>query len=352
MVTAVQKVGSVILHRVDGKRPKVGEIVKGRINMDLRLAHMRHHTGTHIVIGAARQVLGPHVWQAGAQKGAEDARIDVTHFARLTDEERKRIEFLANEVVLKGIQIEKTFMKREEAEGKYGFRLYQGGVPAGKNIRVVRIGDFDVQGCGGTHLDNTSEVGLIKILRSERIQDGVVRIEFSAGLAAVKSIQDMETLLESSSQILSVPSQQLPKTVQRFFDEWKKLHKEVKELRKGALDLDRVLVDAEVVGGAKVVAMEVSLKMNEMIPVARELTGKERCVVVLVSGSDSGGHVVVARSEDVHLDSSKVVKKVAKMFGGSGGGKPAMAQGGGPDGSKVAEALKVARDIVVKALGK
>jgi len=351
-VTDVRKVGNVIVHRVEGKLPKVGEMAMGRIDVEMRLAHMWHHTGTHVVLGAARKVLGPHVWQAGAQKSSEDARIDITHFARLTDEERRRIEFLANEMVLKGIPIEKTVMRREEAEKRYGFRLYQGGVPTGKNIMVVKIGDFDVQGCGGTHLDYTSEIGLIKILRSERIQDGVVRIEFSAGLAAVKNIQKMETILETSSQILSVSASQLPRTVQRFFDEWKALHKEVKELRKGALDPQRLIQEAEVVAGVKVVASMVDLKMNEMIAVANELVKLDKVVVILVSAVDNSGHLAVGRSEGVDLDASAIVKQASVIFGGSGGGRPNMAQGGGPNGSKVEEVLRSAREMVLEALDK
>jgi alanyl-tRNA synthetase len=351
MVSDVRKVGGVILHRVKGKLPKVGEMVRGRINGDLRLAHMRHHTGTHIVLAAVREVLGPHVWQAGAQKGSEEARIDITHFTRITDDEKRRIEFLANEIVLKGIPIEKTTLKREDAENKYGLRLYQGGTPAGRNIRVVRIGDFDVQGCGGTHLDNTGEVGMVKIKRTERIQDGVVRIEFSAGLAAVRNIQNMETILETSSQILSVPAHQLPKTVQRFFDEWKSLHKEVKELRKGAVDPDSVLRDAEEIGGVKVVIAKVDLGMDEMMALVREVTQKERCVVIVASGKGGGtGSIGVGRSDGIELDSGAIAREVAGVLGGSGGGKPVMAQGGGPKGEKVDEALERARVLVEKAL--
>lgn len=350
-VTDVQKVGNVILHKVDGKLPKVGEIVKGRIDRELRLAHMRHHTGTHVVLASAREVLGPHIWQAGAQKGHEEARIDVTHFSKITGEEKKRIEFLANEAVLRGIPIEKTVLKREEAEKKYGFRLYQGGAPAGRHVRIVRIGELDVQGCGGTHLDNTGDIGMIKVKRTERIQDGVVRIEFSTGMAAVKNIQNMETILETSSQILSVPAYQLPRTVQRFFNEWKQLNKEVKELRKGSLDPVRMLDQAEEVGGTKVVAAKVDLKVNEMIPVAKELTSGASCVVILVSSEEGGGgNILVGRSEDVDLDAREVVDQAAEILGGKGGGRPVLAQGGGPNGGQAEAALERAKEMVLEAL--
>jgi alanyl-tRNA synthetase len=351
-VTEVQKLGKLILHRVEGRMPKVGTLVKGRIDRTRRLAHMRHHTGTHVVLASARQVLGPHVWQAGAQKGAEEARIDISHFARITEEEKRKIEFLANEVVLKAVPIEKIMLRREEAEKRYGFRLYQGGAPTSRNIRIVRIGDFDVQGCGGTHLDNTGEIGLIKIKKTERIQDGVVRIEFSAGIAAVKNIQKLETLLEDSSSILSVPADQLPKTIQRFFDEWKSLSKEVKELRMGALDPDTLLSKAQTVGKVKFVAARVDLGMDQMIGAAKDITDKEPSVVVLVCSPEGlGAQVVIARSQSIELDVREIIKEVAKILGGKGGGKPFMAQGGGPNSAKAPEALEKAKALVLKALG-
>jgi alanyl-tRNA synthetase len=350
-VTDVQKLGKVILHRVEGRLPKVGTIVKGRIDRVRRLAHMRHHTGTHVMLASARQVLGPHVWQAGAQKGAEEARIDITHFARITDEERRKIEFLANEVVLQAIPIEKVVLPREEAEKRYGFRLYQGGAPTSRNIRVVKIGDLDAQGCGGTHLDNTGEIGLIKINKTERIQDGVVRIEFSAGIAAVRNIQRLEMLLEDSSSTLSVPAEQLPKTVQRFFEEWKRLTKEVRELKLGSMDPESLLAKAETVGKVKLVVAQVDMGMNEMIGAAKVITDTVPSVVVLLGVTEGqGAQVVVARSASVELDAREVVKEAAKVLGGKGGGKAAMAQGGGPQGSKAAEALDKAKAAVNKAL--
>jgi alanyl-tRNA synthetase len=305
-----------------------------------------------VVLASARQVLGPHVWQAGAQKGAEEARIDITHFARISDEERRRIEFLANEVVLQAIPIEKVVLRREEAEKRFGFRLYQGGAPTSRNIRVVKIGDFDVQGCGGTHLDNTGEIGLIKINKTERIQDGVVRIEFSAGIAAVKNIQRLEMLLEDSSSTLSVPAEQLPKTVERFFEEWKRLNKEVKELRMGSMDADSLIAKAEGVGKVKLVAVQADMGMNEMIGVAKDITDRETAVVILVGVTEGqGAQVVVMRSASVELDAREVVKEAAKVLGGKGGGKANMAQGGGPQGSKAAEALEKAKAAAKKALG-
>jgi alanyl-tRNA synthetase len=351
-VTDVQKVGPVIMHKVEGEPIRVGEIVQGKINFELRKAHMRHHTATHLILGSAREVLGPHIWQAGAQKGAEMARLDVTHYERVSEEDRRRIELLANEMVLEAIQIEKSLMKREEAERKYGFKLYQGGPPAGRYIRVVRIGDFDVQGCGGTHCDNTSEVGPIKILKVDRIQDGVVRFEYSAGLAAVNSIQNMEILLETASNTLSVTAEQLPKAVDRFFKEWKSLRKEVEELRRKGVDVQSLLNSAEVIGENQLVSGVIPCSPKDLPKIANELTSDEGHIVVIGASEGGSGTIIVARSEDVDLDCVPIVKEAASVIGGSGGGQPNLARGGGPEVDKMVKAIARAIDLIRERIGK
>ncbi|NIP34468.1 MAG: alanine--tRNA ligase, partial [Thermoplasmata archaeon] len=188
----VEKRGDVIVHHLldEDVQVPVGEVVKGLIDVRRRAAHTRHHTATHIVLAAARQVLGDHVWQSGAQKGTDMARVDISHFQRVTPEELGAIETRANEIVLEAYPVDKSFVERTEAERKYGFRLYQGGVPPGEEIRVVRIADVDVEACGGTHVSNTSRVGSIRMRRAERIADGIVRLEYSAGMAAVRLGQE------------------------------------------------------------------------------------------------------------------------------------------------------------------
>ncbi len=182
-VVEVVKEGDVVLHKVEGKVPE-GIEVEGVVDEKRRLSLMRHHTATHIIVGAARQLLGDHVWQAGAQKGVDRSRIDLTFHRRITKEELREIERIANEVVMKGLPVKAEFMKREEAEALYGLVLYQGGVVPGRYIRVVDIAGWNAQACGGTHVTSTGEVGPIKIVRAYRIQDGVERIEFTAGLSA------------------------------------------------------------------------------------------------------------------------------------------------------------------------
>jgi alanyl-tRNA synthetase len=155
----------------------------------------------------------------------EKARLDITHYDSLTDEEVAKIEDMANEIIRNNLPVYKSFMERNIAEAKYGFTLYQGGAVPGRQIRVVAISGLDVEACGGTHLDLTGEVNLIKILRTSKIQDGIVRIEFTAGQAALKTARQEKGVLEETAKMMEVDIDQLPGRVEELFDKWKKARK-------------------------------------------------------------------------------------------------------------------------------
>ncbi len=354
-VDHVEKVGNVIVHRINGKIPK-GEMVKCSLDWERRLSLMRHHTATHLVLGSARRVLGDQTWQTGAQKGEEESRVDITHYTRISEEEMKQIELLANEIVLENIPVEKRFVNRIEAERKYGLRLYQGGVPPGKEIRVVKIGNFDVEACAGTHLNQTSEIGLIKILKTERIQDGVERLTFAAGLAAVKSTQKKDAIVNEASGILRVMPEQLPKTVDRFFEEWKSQKKQIEKLRKmgttRALHVPSTI--SEKIADIKVMTQTTKDAdedaFNDLIMFGRKINNEmERSIGIF--GSDfQGGKIIIAKSGDVDINCSDIVKKVAEALGGGGGGKPEFALGGWKDSSKLEEAVELAKKEIKRIL--
>ena len=186
-VVDTQKIGKVIVHKL-GTSPtfKEGSTVHGVLDWDRRYALMKAHTVTHLINGAARRVLGEHVWQSGTQKGLETSRLDISHYRRLSPEEVHKIEMLANGAIAANMKVETTWLPRNEAEARYGFRLYQGGAVPGKDIRVVKTGDWDVEACAGTHLGSTGEVGFVKIVYTERVQDGVERLGYAVGLGSVK----------------------------------------------------------------------------------------------------------------------------------------------------------------------
>ncbi|MFA4662686.1 alanine--tRNA ligase [Pyrococcus kukulkanii] len=342
-VTNVQKVGKVILHKVENPgKFKEGMKVKGRIDWDRRIQHMRHHTGTHILMGALIRVLGKHVWQAGSQLTTDWARLDISHYKRISDDELKRIEELANRVVMENRKVTWEWLPRTEAEQRYGFRLYQGGVVPGREIRVVKIEDWDVQACGGTHLPYTGLVGPIKILRTERIQDGVERIIFACGEAAVKEWQKERDLLKKASQILRVPPEKVPETAERFFNEWKEARKEVEKLRK---ELAKLLVyelegKVEKINDIEFIGAIVEGTMDDLREAANKLR-KDNRIVVLISRE---GHFVVAVGDALDLKAGDLAKVITSTAGGGGGGRKELAQGKIKDPEKAEKAIKEIKD--------
>ncbi|MEW5747683.1 MAG: alanine--tRNA ligase [Candidatus Thermoplasmatota archaeon] len=352
-VVHVDKVGNVVVHRVEGEmQAKPGKLITSTIDEPRRRRLQRHHTATHIINGAARKVLGNHIWQTGAHKAADLARLDITHYADLTQDELERIERISNETVLAGIKVQGSFMERNVAEKRYGFRLYQGGAVPGKEIRVVRIGDFDVEACGGIHCRNTLEVGAIKILSTKRIQDGVVRLEFASGMSAVERMMAVWDAVTDVSVKLNTTPEGLVPAVDKLMADWRELRKDLDSVKKGLVGetVEDLVHKAAQVKGVRVVRHMQSEDMKHLVSLAKQLIAHPKTVAVL--GSDQGGaKLVVARSQDVDLDCREPVSQAMKLVGGSGGGKPDFAQGGGPDAARIEQALDSAVEAVGKALG-
>jgi len=363
-VVDVQKIGKVIVHKVEGEAlPKEGSKVRGKIDWDRRYSLMKAHTATHVLMGAARRVLGKHVWQSGAQKGIERSRLDISHYRRLTLEETQKIEELANSAVSKNIPVETTWMPRGEAERMYGFRLYQGGVVPGKEIRVVKIGDWDVVACGGTHLRNTGELGFVKIINTERIQDGVERLIFSVGLPALKAIQRKEKILWEVAETLGAPLDKLSQTAKHVVKEWREARRRERRLlkeiaiREGSAFREGEFAKREQIDGIVVVERRFDeVDVERMVQTASEIVKKEDNLVALFYASDekTARVVVMAGKEAVSrgVNASEIANAAASVLGGGGGGRPDFAQGGGPKPEGIDKAVRKARESLLKQLGK
>ena len=232
-VSDVWKQGALILHRVENISFEEGDTVKGKIDSERRLQLAQHHTSTHLINAAAKIILGNHINQAGAFKNVDKARIDITHYESLSEEEVEKIEKEANRLVQQGIEIEKKFYPRTEAEQLFGVEIYQGGVAPGKMLRIVNIKGIDVEACGGTHLDNTKETEIIKIIKTSKIQDGIVRIVFVAGNAAKQEEKiESDTLMVLQGLLCCDNEKQIPGRAQELFSLWKKIVKKKKEAEK------------------------------------------------------------------------------------------------------------------------
>jgi alanyl-tRNA synthetase len=362
-VVDVEKVGNVILHKVAGSVPKEGSIVKGVIDWDRRYSLMKNHTATHIVNGAARRVLGQHVWQFGTQKGINRSRLDISHYRRLTIEEIHKIETLANQVVSRNIPMETSWMPRNEAEKLYGFRLYQGGAILGKNIRVVKSGDWEVEACAGTHVKNTGEIGLIKIVHSERVQDGVERLDYSVGVPALKATQENEQLLWKLSEILNAPLEKLDNTAEKLVKELKEANAERRRLVKEIAIRESAAVGAraEIEVSRKIENINLvirdfkeSIDVDRMVQTASEIIKRDEATVTIFYGTDGKNARIMVMAGRTAVekgaDANKIVREASEIIGGGGGGKPNFAQGGGTQTKKLATAIKKAEEVLRKQL--
>lgn len=323
-VSKVIEADGVVLHKVEGLKELSGEVI-GIIDVERRLRHMRHHSATHLLLYTLQKIYGKHIWQAGAKKEAEKARLDVTHYKKVTDEEVRKIEQVVNKEVFANKEIKWFWMDRIEAEKKFGFRLYQGGVPPGKEIRIVQVGD-DVQACGGTHCYRTGEIGLIKILNVDSIQDGVMRFEFAVAEAALEAIATMESLLKESSKILRVEPKVLPKTVGRFFEEWKEQRKEIERLKEELSNLrgENLLKNAEEFNSIKVVVDVLDVDMRELLKIGEFLSKRGAVGCLMAKGE---GKVLIVAFASHGYDAREIIKEVGSYAKGSGGGRKELAQG-------------------------
>ncbi|MEC8874852.1 MAG: alanine--tRNA ligase [Candidatus Thermoplasmatota archaeon] len=343
--------GGVILHLTES--PLELGPAEGKIDWERRKQLMDHHTAVHVVGGSAREILGPHVWQAGSNKGARYARLDITHHSRLTREQLDSIEDRANEIVEADPAIDKLVLDRAEADSRFGFGIYQGGPPRHSRIRVIKIGEYDIQACGGTHHDRAGSVGELRIVRSSQVQDGVERLQVVAGETAREHVRHQERLLSDASEVLGVQPDDLPRTVSRFFEEWKSQQKRIE-----ALEVEIVRLKAGGGGeaavekdGVRYVVMESGGDPKQMMVMLGELTRDALTPTIAVLGSrEEGGFLVVACTEesiaaDRH-DAVEILKEISGHISGGGGGRSTIAQGGGSNPDGIPEALQAARSLL------
>jgi alanyl-tRNA synthetase len=388
-VICVKKSGNSIIHVINGNL-NVGDKVHGQIDWDRRYILMKHHTGTHLVNGALRKLLGEHVWQAGSQLELNNVRFDYAHYKPLSESEKKEVEKLANNFIKQAVKVEKKVLDRNSAEKMYGFRLYQGGVPPGNSIRVINLQGIDVEACGGTHLNNSNEVEKIRIIKTERIQDGVNRIIFAAGKMAdahleeeielyekivielkdtyeIREEKDKSVQLQNVSKIFSVPTNQIEKTIKRFliktdinkkksvkdlkdacndlFNVWKKSQKDRKKIPFD--EIENLTNQAESIPGTKIKIVTGCTSL-EGSAVAGVITEKNDYVAHIFDGNK----LISMVSGNVKIDLREIAPEIGKILGGSGGGRPNMTQCGGPNKDKIDKALELAKQLTKKKLKK
>ncbi len=335
----------LIVHRVRviqgtlGENEDVAVSVESRRRQGLKL----HHTGTHLLHAALRRVLGTHVAQAGSLVAPDHLRFDFSHGAGLKDSEVDRVEQLVNEQVQANIAVSPAEMDLSAALKSGAMALF--GEKYGDRVRVIRIGDFSTELCGGTHLEATGQIGLFKVVSEGAVASGVRRIEAVTGEDALRHVGQEEAALRESASLLKIPPLELPKRLQKLLDEQRQLEKQLAQLetrlaRGRAHDL---VSAAKSVAGVPVLAARLDgLDPDGLRSVVDTL--RERLpsgVVCLGAVVDGKVNLVASVSKDLtgRFPAGRLVQEVAKLVGGGGGGRPDLAQAGGKDPAKLDEAL-------------
>ncbi len=335
----VQKQENVVVHRLENITFVEGDVVECAVDQIRRKQLMQHHSGIHVINGSVKKILGMHIWQAGAHKSFEKAHIDVTHYQAVTDEEIDAIEDLANQIVKSKIKTKKMVISRTEAEHSYGMTLYQGGIVPETSLRVIEVPGHDTEACGGTHVDNTDEIGRIYITSSERIQDGIIRINIVAGRAAEEWIVKKQALLKEVEGILGVKGSDVIDAGKNLFEEWKKKRKEI-EKRNMEIDVS----DFEIENNVIISSVDGADRKKLQIISKKLCTDSKR--VVILFGVEDKINVFASAGKDSNINVGEVVTRMCKDLGGNGGGTQTIAQGYGIDKEKLDEVIKKLKESI------
>ena len=350
--------GGKFLHhgKLESGELKVGDTVTAKLDVERRKAIARAHSATHLLQKALRTVLGDHVQQAGSLVEPDRLRFDFTHFAPLSAEEKIAVEHMVNLAVLNGYDVNTEVLPIEEAKKRGAMMLF--GEKYGDAVRVVDMGGYSVEFCGGTHVDNTAKVGPFHIVSEFSVASGVRRIEATTGLATLNDIHEMEDrIAEAANVIKAKPAELLPR-VKAQLEEIRDLHREVEHLKAQAFadDADQILFSARNVGGLKVLtATKNGVSADDLRKLGDLLREKSQDTVAVLSAVNDEKITLLAvcgkNAVQKGIKAGELVKKVSGICGGSGGGKPDSAMGGGKDLTKLDDALAVVDDFVAEKLG-
>ncbi len=360
-VTDVQKnKGGKYMHygKVSGGILKLGDTVTAAIDVKRRRAIMRAHTATHLLDAVLRKVLGDHVHQAGSLVEPDHLRFDFTHFSALSAEELGKVSALVNEAVLEGYDVVTEELPIEKAKEKGAVALF--GEKYGDVVRVVDMGHgFSVEFCGGTHLDNTAKVGVFHITSEFSVASGVRRIEATTGQASLDTMERNQEMLFRAAATLKVKPGDLREKAEAMVSEMKQLHQALEAFRsrEAAGNAERILFAAHEVGGLKVVTATVpdadAARLRTMGDFLRD---KDPKVVAVLAAVNEGKitFLAVCGKEAVKagIKAGDIIKQVSAIAGGSGGGKPDSAMGGGKDPLMLDNALAMVDNVVSMKLGR
>ncbi|MFC4022687.1 alanine--tRNA ligase [Oceanobacillus longus] len=343
------------IHRVQIKEGEIrtGDTVKAAVDSHFRTSVIKNHTATHLLHQALKDVLGKHVNQAGSLVTPERLRFDFSHFSGVSSDELKQVEQIVNEKIWESVSLAIENKNLDEAREMGAMALF--GEKYGDVVRVVQIGDYSLELCGGCHVTNTSEIGLFKIVSESGIGAGTRRIEAVTSQYAYEFLNKKLSILSSSAELVKSSDEQVPERIEGLQQELRALQKETESLsaKLSNLEASSILDQVENVQDIPLLAQKVNVKdMNQLRNMVDSLKQKLTTGIVLLAAENNGKVQLAAGvSNDLNqkgLHAGNLIKQAATICGGGGGGRPDMAQAGGKDPAKIEEALESAKNYITE----
>lgn len=335
---------------------KVGDKVVLKVDGENRMATCRNHSATHLLQKALREVLGTHVEQSGSYQDAGRTRFDFSHFKAMTPEEIKAVERLVNDKIAESLPVDTKVMSIEDAKKSGAMALF--GEKYGDEVRVVGMGEFSKEFCGGTHVKNTGMIGQFKIISESGVAAGIRRIEAITGHNVIKYYENLEHTIAEAAKMLKASPDKLVEKAKHLMEELKTLQSENESLKNKAAKeaLGDVMDKVVEIGGVKVLSVEIpDTDGNELRNLGDELKNKLGEGLIFLASAKDGKVNIVAMATDgavkAGVHAGNLIKAVAPIVGGGGGGRPNMAQAGGKLPDKTGQAVEAVKDEVKKQLG-
>ena len=352
-VTEVVKFQNVFAHKINVQKGslKLGDEVTCMIRAPYRNMTAANHTATHLLHKALREVLGDHVKQAGSSVTKDGLRFDFNHFQAMTEEEISKVEEIVNDKISHFIDVETKVMPVKEAFKEGATALF--GEKYGDMVRVVSIGNYSKEFCGGTHVSNIGQIGMFKILSESGVASGVRRIEAVTGQGVLQKYNENETLITNTAEALKSTRDNMADRSAALMDEVKSLKKEIAELKKTQMDkgLDSILDDAREINGVKLITKQFEdYNINDLRGLSDKIKAENKGVA-MVFAAVSGEKVtfLVSLTDDLvekGMHAGKMIKEIAAAAGGGGGGKADMAQAGAKDPGRIPDAFAKAEELL------
>lgn len=330
----------------------VGDSVTARVDANTRKATERNHTSCHLLQAALREVLGEHVHQSGSYVDPYRCRFDFTHFSAMTADEIARVEQSVNAEILKSVTVATEVLPIEEARKKGAMALF--GEKYGDTVRVVSVGDYSTEFCGGTHLKNTAEAGLFKIVSESSVASGVRRIEAVTGANVLNLLNDSLNTLDKAAAALKLPNPaELVNRCESVMGELREKDRKLEQMQQAAANAQLGNLDEQDVNGVTLITAAFDgTGADGLRKVGDSLADKYECFIAVLAGTADGKSNILCKCSKSAVakgaNAGTIVREVAAVAGGKGGGKPDQAMAGVPDASKITEALKAAGDIAAK----